>query len=322
MRIWARPNCEKFGEAGRSGAGDDEVGGRVGFLHFVMERTHVSGDSFAEIVCRGEAVVAFAGEVDELNVRVREEGRNFEHELVDPGRTLAAAHDEKGAFGRVEVESGEGFRAVERGAEVLTDGGAGDFAVGLGKLSAAGFEAKEHVVDNLGRPFVGFAGDGIRLVDEGRDFSPPRGEERGTGGKTAHPEDSVGLEVSVDRFALRHALPRPTREADDGGRENGREADGRELLGAKVRVGFEGLGVDGLLGNEEEDLVAAVLEGLGDGETGEEMAAGAAAGDDYAHGRMERLNGEAGIRFDEWWCGRRGGSGGGERRPGGRGGGC
>ena len=83
--------------------------------------------------------------------------------------------------------------------------------------SLAGFETEEDVADEFRGEFVGFAGDGVRLVDEGRDLREAAGEQRRGGREATHAEDGVGLELPVDLFALAHAVPRACDEPDDRG---------------------------------------------------------------------------------------------------------
>ncbi len=66
-----------------------------------------------------------------------------------------------------------------------------------------------------------------------------------------------------------------------------RFCDGGDDLEFQMRIFGGCLGIDLLLGNEQEWLMALGEERFGDGDAGEEVAAGATTGDDDFHDRVE-----------------------------------
>jgi hypothetical protein len=56
-----------------------------------MEWRHMVGNSIALVIGRGQTIVIFSGEVDDLDEIFVEERNRFEKELVDSGCSLTSA---------------------------------------------------------------------------------------------------------------------------------------------------------------------------------------------------------------------------------------
>ena len=234
------------------------------------------------VVRGGELVVAFSGEMNDLEVLRGESGGDAEEELVDACGTLAATHDEEGFAIRVEAETGEGFLAGEATSDRGADGGSGKEAFRLAEEFAGFLEAQEDFASETGGEAVGFSRDGVGFVNEGGDTALAGRKDGGSAGESAHAQDEVGFVFAVEVPAHGSAFPKAAQEADEGRGENRGHRDRGEFVCAEFRMCLEGGGVNGFLGNDEKCLMAAGMEFLPDGEAGEEVAAGASAGNDDA----------------------------------------
>src|SRR5437588_12562191 len=79
----------EFGQTGRAGSRDNEIGCAVNFFHPMMKSGDVSRDIFSAIVVRNEAFIPRAGQVDHLQRRTLQEWQRFDQRLIDSARTLA-----------------------------------------------------------------------------------------------------------------------------------------------------------------------------------------------------------------------------------------
>lgn len=223
--------------------------------------------------------VGCAGDVEDLGV-FGEVGGGLCGEFVEAARALATAGDEDGGFGGVEAEAfGGGFAGGEV-EDFRACGGAGELGLAAGEEGFGGIEAEEDFGAEAGGHHVGAAGSGVGVVDEGFEAEFVGGVDGRERGEAAHAEDGVGVEGLDDGFAAADGAPEPPEEWEHFGGEGRGFGDGGDGLEFQVGVFCGGFGIDFFLGDEEEDFVALGAEGFGDGDAGEEVAAGAATGDD------------------------------------------
>ena len=174
--------------------------------------SRVAGLNFRDIVR--------AREMDELELRrdLQQRGQRLEDEIVDAGRALASTHDEHDRMFRREPE-----RDAARGGfarlKLRTHRRAGAENVLMPQPRTGGREADERLIDEVREPAVGLAGNGVRLVQEGRCATRATGEHRRRAGEAAHREN--GLRGAFTEEALRGAIRFP--EAGDEVEEYSRE---------------------------------------------------------------------------------------------------
>ena len=248
----------EFSEGGGAGAGDGEIGDAIGEVHAVAEGGDVLGEEgVIGVNIASFLVVGGAGDVEELDTHLLEGGEGGADDAVDAASALGTAHDEEGFQGGIEFEESVGILVRGEG-HVGPDGGADGADVGVGgEVGAAGVEAEEDGGGVAGVEFVGFAGDGIGLVDEGLAaffFAGVEGSERG---EATHAEDGGDLMLADEFAAGAVAGPEGAEEADHFRRPRAGHGEGRE--GGEGEVGVTGgsEGVDFFLADEQEDLMAA-----------------------------------------------------------------
>jgi hypothetical protein len=122
--------------------------------------------------------------------------------------------------------------------------------------------------------------NGIRLVNMSSEAFLRTSENRWKRGKSAHPQNDIGLFPIDDRTTLLNRLPQTQEEGNHLWRKGGRLGNGTDRLKAEVRILGGSFGIDLLFRDKQKDLVAAGFEFLRDGNPREEMAPGSAAGDD------------------------------------------
>src|SRR3979490_606988 len=108
----------------------------------MMERGHVMRDVFPLIIGGRQAVVAFSGEMNDLQRFVLEHGRALEERLIDTGGARAAAHHQKGAPVFLEMEGRQCSPSLYRHAEIPPHRSARDDAFPVWKKGSAGAKAQ------------------------------------------------------------------------------------------------------------------------------------------------------------------------------------
>ena len=115
----------------------------------------------------GIFIVAGAGDVKDLDAELFQFRQGHADDAVDAAGALAAADDEEGFELRIELE--EGVWVFTLGAcHAAADGGADCAHIRMMReLAAAGVEPQEDGAAEACVEAVGFAGDGVGLVNEG-----------------------------------------------------------------------------------------------------------------------------------------------------------
>ena len=239
------------------------------------------GNFIALVVRGGQSIVVFAREVNDLDAGLRKEWSGAEENLVDACRSLAAAGHEKRGTSGIQTENLHGFASIHRLAQIFSHRRASDNAVSSGEPLAAIFEAKKNAGCKPRRQAVGTARNGIGLVDEAGQALHARGENRRGGCEAAHAKNHGRTVFSINRTTLAVAIPAATDKAYEGGRQkHRRHADRWQFFSPELRMRLECDGIDFLFRHKKQNLVAALVERLRDGKTGEEMPACAATGND------------------------------------------
>jgi hypothetical protein len=270
-----------FREGGCSGAGDHEIGDGVGGGHLVAEADELVTGALDGMLRLDAGEVVRAGDVEDLDV-FREERGGVGDELVEAERALRAAGDEEGGLGGIEPEAFGGLGAGGKLVDFRAGGGACEEG-GLFEKRGGRLQSDEDLVAEAGGEHVGAAGAGVGIVDEGLFSELVSGVNGRQRGEAAHAEHGVGSELADDFF---RGLDRLVERQEEGQHLRGESRglrDGGDDTEIQVRVFRGGLGIDFLLGNEQQRLVALGEEGFGDGDAGKQVAAGAAAGDEDFH---------------------------------------
>ena len=197
---------------------------------------------------------------------------------VEYGRALGAGGNEQPEWGG--EGRGGGFGSDLK--DLRADRNAGDLGVaeevgGLGKVDRGGG-------GKTAGKAVGEPRDGVGLIGEGRDAQKGGGKDGRTGGIAADADDDVRLELAEEMDAAEDAVGQIGE-----GFEAGLEGDVLELAGAdelqpEARGGDEP-GFEATAGADVEKIGGMVVAELAaDGESGDDVAAGTAAGDGDAEG--------------------------------------
>ena len=270
-----------FRERGGTGTGDDEIGHRVGGGHLVAEADEFVAGALDWVFLGDAVAVVGAGNMEDLDFLRKQRG-GFGDELIEAERALRSAGYQKRGFFRIQPEAFGGLGAGGEVQDLGPGGGAGELG-GCLEECGGGLKADEDLGAEARGENIRTAGASVRIVDEGFPAEPVpcvNGWERG---EAAHAEDGVGSEFADNAFRCPYGLQKRPEEGDHFKRKRGGLCDGGDKLEGEVRV-FRGcLGVDFLLGNEKQRFVTLGEEGFRDGDSGKEVAAGAAAGDEDFH---------------------------------------
>ena len=116
----------------------------------------------------------------------------------------------------------ESFLPRERTAEVLANRRAGDNTRRSAEKRTAILESQQDSRGELGSETVRAARDRIRLVNEARKSSQPRGQNRRGRSEAAHSQHNSGPVFPIDRTAVLIAFPKPPEKPDKGWRDHHR----------------------------------------------------------------------------------------------------
>lgn len=198
--------------------------------------------------------------------------RDLGHGLVEGLCALRSAEDEQARrrFGRF------GLDAEERGADRdAGNGGVVEVACRLWKVDGCGGDEAAHEA-------VGEAGCGVGFEGQGGDVEEDGGEHGGSAGVAADAEDDVRFDCAQELEAAGDASGEVCEGFGAGEEAYVFELADLDEVEGEIGLGDE-TGLHASCGADETDLgVVMIAEFAGDGECGDDVAAGAAAGDEDA----------------------------------------
>jgi hypothetical protein len=277
----------ELGDGAGAGAGEDQIGLGEACRHVIEKRADLPPGGVS--TGGGEGGVGFcegarSGLVQDLQVRdgVEQVWEDLREHVVEHACSLASAEYEQvwGGTGRPRGEM----------EEVCTDRDSGD--AGVAEVLRCGREVDGCRRNSLADETVGEPGHGVWLKRQGGDAGEQGCCHGWAGGIAADADDYVRLEGLEQGAGFEDGAGQVEQGAGAGG-----EADAFELADGDELERVAGLRDKARLktarGAEEEELRAAgtISEGVGDGECRDDVAAGAAAGDEDADGTVTRSPG-------------------------------
>ena len=201
---------------------------------------------------------------------VEKRGHDLRQRVVEEARALGTSEDEQMGC------DGGRLKGEEGGAH----GNAGD--LGVAEPPGRGEEVDGGGLHALADEAVGESGHGVGFEGHGGYFEQDRGGHGGAGSVSANAEDDVGLEVSNQAAAGEDAQ----RQVEQGAQpsDKGDVFERADLNELKLESGFGNeVGFHAAGGADEEDFGGVARDQLaGHGECRDDVAAGSAAGDEYA----------------------------------------
>ena len=276
----------QFRDGAGTGSGDNEVGGTIGHVHVADERHlhHVlHARRFEGLTAL--LVIELARLPDDLDVigPLTDVLQAADDGVVDGARSQAAADDEDGLLGGVKAHGLAGLFGCRPTVEqVAPDGIAGKHNLFGREKALHAFIGHTDAVGLSGQQFVGHAGIGVLLLQQGGNALFLSRLEHRSAGITAHADGDVGLEVLEDFLGQTHALEQPGDHLDVT----------QQVLTVKAAHGQtddivpgsrDSFHLHASLGADKEDagIREAALHFVGNGQGGENVAAGAATAHEY-----------------------------------------
>lgn len=236
------------------------------------------------MVAFGAGGVLLPGQMDDLQIEPGESAGRFGHEAVDTRRALTAPHDEQGAAIGIQSECAArfGFGGNVPG-QFAADGRSGDTDFAPGKVAPALFESEEDFAAEPRPEAVGFAGDGVRVVEKSGNAAAPRRRHGRNAGETAHAEDGVGPELRADRTAFAVTGEESRDKFQRRRREQRGQTDRGQGFARHVGKRTQSARVDFFFRDQQHHIVAAAAQFFGHRKSGEQMPASSPACDDELH---------------------------------------
>ena len=281
-----QPEAGQLGQRRGAGTADRQIRRGVGKVHFRAKGQGFPGDSRRIESGRDPIVIRRPGDVEHLEGGVpRQHRQGLDDEFIDTPRALGTAHHQQSATGRIEPEKRKPLGALGPGRDLRTQRGAGDDGAATGKMRGARLEAHQHGAGKAGVEPVGASGDGVRLVNKGRQAANFPGDERRGRGEASHPEHGVGIEAPEQPVTLPEGGPEVSQETEHPGGRDLRHRD--RFLSLETQM-LEALGrerVDLFFRNNQQRLPSPGAPFLGHRDPGKQMPPRAATGDDEAPAR-------------------------------------
>src|SRR5215472_16408026 len=131
-------------QAGCSGPGYCDIRDRIHFFHAMRKRRDPGWDSCVLIMLPNGILIFSSGQMDELYRFPSKPAKRNRHRLIQPVRTLAAAHDQHSSEIRPEANFFQSFGAIDFAIQAASDRCTGDFYYRLWEMFGAVFEPEEN----------------------------------------------------------------------------------------------------------------------------------------------------------------------------------
>ena len=284
-------------QRGRPRPTQDEIGPAIGLGHPLDERLHPDprlAEAERRIASAHLVKVGLAGLVPDLELRQRREElrQRREEGPVDRPRPLRAAEDEEPRRPRLVLLR----RALEAGEELTPDRIAGEHPLVRREEALRILEGAKDPLHEATEDPVGDPGDAVLLHDPAGDPHHHAGRDERTRSVAADADDDVRPKALEDRPALPPGAGQAREPADEPADAATLDPEGVDRRQLVALFGDHAM-FDAPLGADEEHLAAVATDLLGEGDPGEEMPAGASAGDRHPQRSPPALGGRSIARL-------------------------
>ena len=192
------PEVGEFGQAGGAGTGQAHVGDGVGEVEPRMKGGYKCLMSALGQGGPNPGLVIPAAQPDELDGGAVQHGQSRLHRAVHPAGPLAAAHDQKRHFRRIEAKKSIGRGAIDRGQHGSPQRCAHYPRIFARKMAGTVSQTEQHHITETRRQAVGFARNSVGFVDERARSQRAAGQRRRQRRKSTHAQHGIRAEIAQD----------------------------------------------------------------------------------------------------------------------------